>query len=67
LAATVAATDDAETMTTENQPGTTPGTTGIECERCGEGILEQPADGAQYECPRCGVVVAPEVARRGRQ
>jgi predicted RNA-binding Zn-ribbon protein involved in translation (DUF1610 family) len=41
--------------------------TGINCERCGDGTLEQPADGAQYECPNCGAVVSPEVARRGRQ
>lgn len=41
--------------------------TDIECERCGDGPLEQPVDGANFECPDCGAVVAPEIARRGQR
>lgn len=29
------------------------------CERCGDD-LERPRAGAQFECPGCGAVVAPE-------
>lgn len=35
---------------------------GPDCIRCGS-TLEQPSQGAQYECPDCGAVVAPEMVR----
>lgn len=40
--------------------------TGIECDRCSQATLEEPEDGANYQCPHCGAVVAPEIARRNR-
>lgn len=40
--------------------------TGIQCDRCGDGPLQEPEEGANYECPDCGAVVAPEIARGNR-
>lgn len=38
------------------------GSDGPECIRCG-GTLEQPEEGAQYECDDCGAVVAPDMVQ----
>jgi len=38
--------------------------TGIQCQSCEAANLHDPEDGAQYECPACGAVVAPETAKR---
>lgn len=35
-----------------------------DCIKCG-GTLEQPEPNAQYECPDCGAVVAPEFVHDG--
>lgn len=37
-----------------------------ECIRCG-GVLEQPEEGAQYECDDCGAVVAPGTVQEPRR